>query len=187
MREKYILGYLAARLKLHVLSNHSTMDGRWTGSTFRNDKKYTYRDSIRNPGGGNQISGESTRPRRSSVPFFRISGDRFHLRFFFIYRCLSSKTHASHHYKIADYSRSRRGAAGPFYPFRLDRLERGIENGSERSGLRVRDRETPTFGRRRKKRVAYRRNKKSVFEGRTQRTMRRRGRERERAGGLGAW
>jgi len=41
----------------------------------------------------------------------------------------------------------RRGCR-PFYPFRLDRLERGIENGSERSGLRVRDRETPAFGRR---------------------------------------
>jgi len=50
-------------------------------------------------------------------------------RFFFIYRCLPSKTHASHHYKIADYSRSRRGAG--FLPVRLDRLERGIENGSE--------------------------------------------------------
>ncbi|KAL0131791.1 hypothetical protein PUN28_002975 [Cardiocondyla obscurior] len=40
----------------------------------------------------------------------------------------TSLTHASHHYKIADYSRSRRGA---FPPVRLDRLERGIENGSD--------------------------------------------------------
>lgn len=74
--------------------------------------------------------------RSSSVPFFRIPSDRSH-RSFFIYRCLLSKTHTSHHYKIADYSRSQHGAVGPFYPFRLDRLERGIENGSERSRIRI--------------------------------------------------
>lgn len=67
-------------------------------------------------------------------------------RFFFIYRCLPPKTHASHHYKIADYSRSRHGA---FLPVRLDRLERGIENGSERSRLRFK---TEERGRRRRSR-----------------------------------
>lgn len=39
------------------------------------------------------------------------------------------------HYKIADYP-GQPGAIRPFYPFRLDRPERGIENGRERSGLR---------------------------------------------------
>jgi len=110
-----------------------------TGITFENNKKYTYGDSIRGIPREKSDFGELTRPRRSFLSH----------RFFFIHRCLPSKTHASHHYKIADYSRSRYGAAaGPFYPFRLDRLERGIENGSERSELRVRDRETPALERR---------------------------------------
>lgn len=46
----------------------------------------------------------------TSVPRFHsffVSG-RIVRRFFFIYRCLLPKTHAPHHYKIADYSCSRR-------------------------------------------------------------------------------
>lgn len=77
----------------------------------------------------------------SSSHFFRLVR-----RSFFIYRCLSPKTHASHHYKIADYSGI--GAAGPFYPFRLDRPERGIEDGSERSRQSF---ETEERGRRRRR------------------------------------
>lgn len=84
--------------------------------------------------------------------FFRLLQRSFVRRSFFIYRCLPPKTHASHHYKIADYSGI--GAAGPFYPFRLlDRPERGIEDGSERSRQSF---ETEERGRRRRGRKGKR-------------------------------
>lgn len=89
--------------------------------------------------------GALTRSRRSPLSILP-SLEIARYRFFFIYRCLPPKTHASHHYKIADYSRSRRGA---FLPVHLDRLERGIENGSERSRFRFKTEECGRGGRRR--------------------------------------
>lgn len=103
-----------------------------------------YCDSISNSNRAIRF-GEPTRSHRSLNPFFRLQ-EPLAGRFFFIYRCLPPKTHASHHYKIADYSRSRRGA---FLPVRLDRLEQGIENGSERSRFRFK---TEERGRRRRRR-----------------------------------
>lgn len=158
-----------ARVQVKICGNARGEENR-----FRMTKEL--HDSISNSRRSNQIwrtdtSDESPAYYPPGPPFFRLSGRSSARRFFFIYRCLPPKTHAPHHYKIADYSSAREPSSlsapsPPFSSIRLVSIAR-----SEESKMAVSDRGSAPETRK---------------EARGEKTKRRRRKERKGASALSA-